>query len=72
MCGARPVALSAAFIIEEGFPVESLIRVAQSMRAAAEAAGVRIVTGDTKVVDKGKGHGLFITTAGIGEVTSSG
>jgi hydrogenase expression/formation protein HypE len=71
MCGARPVALSAAFIIEEGFPVESLIRVAQSMRAAADAAGVRVVTGDTKVVDKGKGHGLFITTAGIGEVKSS-
>jgi hydrogenase expression/formation protein HypE len=70
MCGARPTALSAAFIIEEGFPVESLVRVAQSMRAAAEAAGVRIVTGDTKVVDKGKGHGLFITTAGIGEVKS--
>ncbi|NMC43865.1 MAG: hydrogenase expression/formation protein HypE [candidate division Zixibacteria bacterium] len=71
MCGARPTALSAAFIIEEGFPVESLVRVAQSMRAAAEAAGVRIVTGDTKVVDKGRGHGLFITTAGIGEVKSS-
>jgi hydrogenase expression/formation protein HypE len=71
MCGARPVALSAAFIIEEGFPVESLIKVAQSMRAAAEAAGVRIVTGDTKVVDKGRGDGLFITTAGIGEVKSS-
>lgn len=70
MCGARPTALSAAFIIEEGFPVESLVRVAQSMRAAAEAAGVRIVTGDTKVVDKGRGHGLFITTAGIGEVKS--
>ncbi len=71
MCGAKPVALSAAFIIEEGFPVESLARVARSMRAAAEAVGVRIVTGDTKVVDKGKGHGLFITTAGIGEVKSS-
>jgi hydrogenase expression/formation protein HypE len=66
MCGARPRWLSAGFIIEEGLPMETLQRVAQSMRRAAAAAGVQIVTGDTKVVDKGKGDGLFINTAGIG------
>ncbi len=68
MCGARPRWLSAGFIIEEGLPVETLRRVADSMRAAAAAAGVELVTGDTKVVDKGKGDGLFINTAGIGVV----
>jgi hydrogenase expression/formation protein HypE len=66
MCGAVPLALSAAFIIEEGFPVADLWRVALSMRDAAAAAGVRIVTGDTKVVGRGKGDGIFINTAGIG------
>jgi len=66
MCGARPRWLSAGFIIEEGLPMETLQRVAQSMRRAADAAGVQIVTGDTMVVDKGKGDGLFINTAGIG------
>ena len=66
MCGARPLYLSAGFIIEEGFPMESLWRVAQSMQTAADAAGVSIVTGDTKVVDKGRGHGVFINTAGVG------
>lgn len=66
MCGARPLYLSAGFILEEGLPMETLWRVAQSMRAAAAAAEVRIVTGDTKVVERGKADGLFINTAGIG------
>lgn len=68
MAGARPMWLSAAFILEEGFPLKSLQRVVESMRQAAQAAGVRIVTGDTKVVDRGKGDGIFINTAGIGIV----
>lgn len=68
MCGARPLYLSAGFILEEGLPVESLARVIESMRASAGAAGVQIVTGDTKVVDKGKGDGLYVNTAGIGVV----
>lgn len=72
MCGARPRWLSAGFIIEEGLPVETLRQVADSMRAAAAAAGVELVTGDTKVVDKGKGDGLFINTAGIGVVEHAG
>ena len=66
MCGARPRWLSAGFILEEGLPMETLWRVVQSMQRAATEAGVRIVTGDTKVVDKGKGDGLFINTAGVG------
>jgi hydrogenase expression/formation protein HypE len=70
MCGARPRWLSAGFIIEEGLPVETLQRVAESMRAAAAAAGVELVTGDTKVVDKGKGDGLFVNTAGVGIIES--
>nr|MBA3518284.1 hydrogenase expression/formation protein HypE [Hyphomicrobiales bacterium] len=64
--GARPLWLSAAFIIEEGFDVESLRRIAASMRQAADAAEVAIVTGDTKVVGRGGADKLFITTAGIG------
>jgi hydrogenase expression/formation protein HypE len=68
MCGARPLYLSAGFIIEEGFSMQTLWRVVQSMGRAAAAAGVQLVTGDTKVVDKGKGDGLFINTAGIGVV----
>jgi hydrogenase expression/formation protein HypE len=68
MAGARPLALSAGFILEEGFPVETLQRVVESMQAAAAAAGVSIVTGDTKVVDRGKGDGVFINTAGVGAV----
>ena len=68
MGGARPLFLSAAFILEEGFPVEQLRRLAESMAKAAEGAGVAIVTGDTKVVEKGKGDGLFINTTGIGIV----
>ncbi len=68
MCGARPLFLSAGFILEEGLPMEMLQRVVRTMQAAAAAAGVQIVTGDTKVVDKGKGDGLFINTAGIGVI----
>lgn len=66
MCGARPLYLSAGFIIEEGLPVATLRRVVESMRRSAGAAHVQFVTGDTKVVEKGKGDGLFINTAGIG------
>ncbi len=68
MCGARPLYLSAGFIVEEGLPMETLWRVVQSMQAAAEAAGVQVVTGDTKVVDRGKGDGIFINTAGVGVI----
>ncbi len=71
MSGARPTWLSAAFILEEGFPIESFQRVLDSMGAAARAVGVEIVTGDTKVVDHGKGDGIFINTAGIGLVDHS-
>ena len=68
MSGARPLYLSSAFIIEEGLPMETLWRVVCSMRDAARHCGVQIITGDTKVVDKGKGDGLFINTAGIGVI----
>ena len=66
MCGARPQYLSCGFIIEEGLDLEVLTRVVDSMRVAASAAGVTLVTGDTKVVERGKGDGLYINTAGIG------
>jgi hydrogenase expression/formation protein HypE len=66
MCGARPLFISAGLIIEEGLPMEELWQIVLSMRQAAEAAGVQIVTGDTKVVDKGKGDKIFINTSGIG------
>lgn len=66
MCGARPLYLSAGFILEEGLPLDTLQRVVASMRQAAERAGVQIVTGDTKVVDRGKGDGLYINTSGVG------
>lgn len=66
--GARPLWLSAAFIIEEGVAITTLRRIAASMQAAAEAAGVRIVTGDTKVVGKGSGDGVFVTTSGVGVI----
>jgi len=66
MCGAVPLYLSAGFILEEGLPMETLWRIVQSMQQAAEVAGVQIVTGDTKVVDRGKGDGVFINTAGVG------
>jgi hydrogenase expression/formation protein HypE len=68
MCGARPLALSAAFILEEGLPMEELWRIVQSMQAAAQAAGVPIVTGDTKVVDRGRGDGIYINTTGVGSI----
>ncbi|MCG2796990.1 MAG: hydrogenase expression/formation protein HypE [Cellulomonas sp.] len=68
MSGAQPLALSAGFILEEGLETAVLGRVAQAMGAAARSAGVRIVTGDTKVVDRGKADQLFINTAGIGVV----
>lgn len=64
--GARPLWLAAGFILEEGFPLADLARIVASMAGAARAAGVRIVTGDTKVVEQGKGDGVFITTTGIG------
>ncbi len=68
MCGARPMYLSAAFIIEEGLPLEDLLKVVRSMQDAAKSAGVLLVTGDTKVVDRGKGDKIFINTSGIGSV----
>lgn len=68
MCGARPLYISVGLILEEGLPMEMLWRVVQSLQDAAASAGVQIVTGDTKVVDKGKGDGVFINTAGIGLV----
>ncbi len=68
MKGATPLYLSAGFIIEEGFPFESLEKVVDSMAIAAKEAGVSIVTGDTKVVDKGACDGLFINTAGVGVI----
>jgi hydrogenase expression/formation protein HypE len=68
MAGARPLHLAAGYIIEEGFPLADLQRIAQSMARAAREAGVAIVTGDTKVVERGKGDGVFITTTGIGVV----
>ncbi len=66
MCGARPLGLSSSLILEEGLPMEDLWRVVQSMQAAAQEVGVSIITGDTKVVDRGKGDGVFINTTGIG------
>jgi hydrogenase expression/formation protein HypE len=70
MQGARPLYLSASFILEEGYPLLDLQRLAHSMGAAARAAGVPIVTGDTKVVEKGKGDGVFISTTGVGVVAA--
>ncbi len=66
MCGGEPRYLSCGFIIEEGLPLESLQRIVASMARAAREAGVQIVTGDTKVVEKGRGDGIYINTAGIG------
>jgi hydrogenase expression/formation protein HypE len=68
MCGARPRYLSVGFILEEGLPMEDFWRVVQSMRTAADGAGVQLVTGDTKVVDRGKADKIFINTAGVGVV----
>lgn len=72
MCGAEPKYLSLALIIEEGLPAENLRRVVASIKSAAEAAGVQVVTGDTKVVERGRGDGLYINTAGIGLVKYPG
>jgi len=68
MGGAQPLYLSAGFILEEGLPLADLLRVVRSMAAAAETAGAHLVAGDTKVVERGKADGLFITTAGVGVV----
>jgi hydrogenase expression/formation protein HypE len=68
MAGAVPLYLSAGFILEEGFPVADLMRIAASMQAAARQAGVQVVTGDTKVVEKGKADGCYINTAGVGVI----
>ncbi len=68
MCGARPLCLSVGLIVEEGLPLDLLRRLLASMRAAADSAGVRVVTGDTKVVDRGKADGLFVNTAGLGRI----
>ena len=68
MCGGRPLYLSAGFIIEEGFPMNDLDKIVQSMAAAAKRAGVQIVTGDTKVVNRGAADGLYINTSGIGAI----
>jgi hydrogenase expression/formation protein HypE len=68
MCGARPLYLSAGFILEEGLPMQDFWTVVVSMREAAAAAGVALVTGDTKVVDRGKADKIFINTSGIGAV----
>jgi hydrogenase expression/formation protein HypE len=67
MCGARPRYLTCSFILEEGFPTESLYQVVSSMRKAADEIGVQIITGDTKVVEKQHGDGIYINTTGIGE-----
>ncbi len=68
MSGAKPLYLAATFVLEEGFPLADLQRIVASMASASRAAGVPVVTGDTKVVEQGKGDGVFITTTGIGVV----
>jgi hydrogenase expression/formation protein HypE len=70
MCGARPLYLSVGFILEEGLPLDMLRRIVTSMSSAAKTAGVRLVTGDTKVVDRGKADGIFVNTAGIGRIVA--
>jgi len=71
MCGARPLYLSAGFILEEGLEMETLRTVVTSMQQAAARANVQLVTGDTKVVDKGKGDGIFVNTSGIGLIEAN-
>ncbi|EMP56212.1 hydrogenase expression/formation protein HypE [Marinobacter santoriniensis NKSG1] len=71
MCGAEPQYLSAGFILEEGLPLATLRQVVESMATAARATGVRIVTGDLKVVERGKADGLYINTAGVGRVVAA-
>ena len=68
MCGARPLYLAAGFILEEGLPLADLARIVESMARACNASGVPVVTGDTKVVERGKGDGCFITTTGLGVI----
>lgn len=68
MMGARPLYLTAGFILEEGFPLDDLDCIVRSMAGAANAAGVQVISGDTKVVERGKGDGVFITTTGLGVV----
>lgn len=70
MCGARPLFLSVGFILEEGLPMGTLWRIVGSIRRAADEAEVTVVTGDTKVVDRGKGDGVFVNTAGIGAIAA--
>jgi hydrogenase expression/formation protein HypE len=71
MLGAKPLYLTAGFILEEGLPMETLQRVVASMKFAADEAGVQIVAGDTKVVQKGKADGLYITTSGVGVIRTN-
>ena len=71
MAGAEPLYLSAGFILEEGFPITDLRRIVASMATAATEAGIAIVTGDTKVVQRGKADGLFINTAGVGIIRAT-
>lgn len=71
MAGAKPVALTAGFILEEGLPLETLRRVVASMRLAAETAGVAILAGDTKVIERTRGDGLYINTSGVGEIVAA-
>lgn len=71
MSGARPLYLSASFVLEEGFPLSELKQIADSMGEAARKAGVQIITGDTKVVERGKGDGVFISTTGVGVIEHS-
>ena len=68
MCGAKPLYIAACFVLEEGFEIAKLEKIIESMARTAHEAGVQIVTGDTKVVEKGHGDGLYITTTGFGEV----
>ncbi|MCD8339775.1 MAG: hydrogenase expression/formation protein HypE [Burkholderiales bacterium] len=68
VCGAKPLYMSAGFILEEGFPLSDLKRIVESMANAAKEAGIYIVTGDTKVVEKGKGDGVYINTTGLGVI----
>ena len=72
MCGAIPKYLSLAFIIEEGLPIEDFIKIVNSIKETADKSGVQIITGDTKVVERGKGDKIFINTTGFGEVNSNG
>lgn len=69
MSGAQPLYITAGFILEEGFPIASLVKILASMQAAAAEAEIQVVAGDTKVVEKGKADGIFITTSGIGWIT---